>query len=229
MDLENSMSLEKSVVDDLLKYFHEHVADQKKNRWKVEKALQEDETMKLLDAKLKEHRGFGVLEEFKRNETPLFNEKIQAVLDQQTDVQKPYLSVLIGCAINVSTGSVEVETARWGEHIVKGGGVQPDAVKSDMAATFEFGTRPKQNKTQANGNNHMLECAIMGATILDYAKEKELIGIGGKVAICMISDRGTMISGDGFQFEGEEISAVINDKRVQMSPFYKKLGRGGLI
>lgn len=215
----------KEKISELLGHFNTHVEEQKSKRWQIEEALQKDPIMKQLNEKLLEQRGKGILEEITENETPLFHPKIQAVLkDDITSTTAPFHSLLVGCAVDVNNNTVTTEVAHWGEGLVKGGGVKSDALKPDMQAVFEFGTRIKQGE-----KNNILECALIGATILDYAKKNQLPGIGGSVAVCIMSRLGLALSGQNFKFDKEKIFAKINEVELPMRYYYQLKGIVGLL
>lgn len=215
----------KEQVSELLSHFNTHATNQKSKRWQIEEALQKDPIMKQLNEKLLQQRGKGILQELTENETPRFHPKIQAVLnDDMISVTGPYYSLLVGCAVDVNKNSVTTEVAQWGQGIVKGGGVTPDALKPDMQAVFEFGTRIRQAE-----KDNILECAFIGTTILDYAKKNQLPGIGGSVAVCILSRLGLALSGQNFRFDNEKIFAKINGIELPMRYYYQLKGTAGLL
>ncbi len=215
----------KEKIDSLLEHFMLHTEEQKKTRWKVEKSVLKDPIIKMLNQKLLEQRGKGVMEELVENDNPKFHPKIQAVLNGNTDPElQPFHTLLVGSLVDVNNRTVHTEVANWGEGLVKGGGVRPDALRPDMQAVFEFGTR----QLQKEGDN-MLECAFIGTTILDYAKKENLSGIGGNVAVGILSKRGLRLSGQNFRFEGENVFAKVNGVEVPMQFFHQMGGKGGLL
>ncbi len=215
----------KEQISSLLTHFKSHAEEQKSKRWQIEEALQKDPIMKQLNEKLLQQRGKGILDELVENEKPRFNHKIQSVLnDEVSPASIPYYSLLVGCAVNVNDGLVETEVAQWGQGIVKGGGVTPDALRPDMQAVFEFGTRIKQAE-----KDNLLECAFIGTTILDYAKKNQLPGIGGSVAVCILSRLGLVLSGQNFRFDGKKIFARINGVELPMQYYYQLKGTAGLL
>jgi len=225
IDFTKSKFPAKEKVSQLIKYFNSHAVEQQGKRWQIEEAVKKDPAMKLLNEKLVQHRGKGILQELTEDETPRFHPKIQAILDGNTSLTNaPYDSLLVGCGVDVSNNNVTTEIARWGEGIVKGGGVKSDALRPAMQAAFEFGTRIKQNE-----KDNILECAMIGTTILDYAKKNQLPGIGGSVAVSIISQLGLSLSGQNFRFDGDKIFANINGTELLMKYYYQLKGTAGLL
>ena len=132
--------------------------------------------------------------------------------------------MLVGSLVDVNNQTVDTEVAHWGEGLVKGGGVRPDALRPDMQAVFEFGTRQQQKE----GDN-LLECGFIGQTILDYAKKENIPGIGGNVAVAILSKHGLGLSGQNFRFEVENVFAKVDGVEIPMRYFHQMGGVDGLL
>lgn len=222
--IERSKILPRAKLDDLLRIYSEEQEKGRANRHQIVEALEKDATMKIIDAKMKAEAGRGVLESLEISSIPKMPEHIEEAAQDINGKSSKRDSFIFCLEIAITQGGVSLrrEEAEWGQLISRGtAGISSGDVPSSLLATIEL--MPGKDKNL----EHMVEGAMMSATIMDLAKERGITGIGGQVIITSIKDGRNQIMGSGNAVKFTPSGMLINANGGfrQIVPFVKYLAK----
>lgn len=211
------------ILKHLVEIYEEKSRKDQLKRHLTEKALLHDSSLQLLDKKLIESTGLGVIEQLDKSSKPSIPNYIQKAintkngyLDEQVD------SLVFSISINVSNRKIIIHSAEWGDLLAFGtDGITKADIPMDILAMLEL-------SGITGTNDHMLASVIISRTILDLAKEKKIQAIGGGVTVAIVKKADFQITGDGLKTGPGIFSIKINGIETPLTPFtlYNQLSKG---
>lgn len=201
-------------------YKEEHKFDVKKEK-EIRKALEEDETMQLINKKMKVQAHKNIFDSLKESNNPLIPDFIKKAIRQQEEEIKELPDYFLFCIeFGISNNKLEFNKsgAEYGQYIARGQGkITEDEIPESLLATIEL--NPNKSKNQ----EHLFEGTLISRTILDIAKEKKLNGIGGTVIInCLKKDKSEIMSGN-CKFVNNKMYINIHNQLIEPVFFGKVL------
>jgi hypothetical protein len=190
-----------------LRIYKDEQAKGRANRHKIVEALEKDKTMKLLDTKMKAEAGRGVLESLELSSIPKIPEHIEEAAQniEGRSLKRDSFIFCLEIAVTQAGVILHKEEAEWGQSISRGtAGISSGDVPASLLATVEF--MPGKDKNL----EHMVEGAMMSATIMDLARKRGITGIGGQVIIASIRDGRNQIMGSGNAVKFTQVGMLIN-------------------
>jgi hypothetical protein len=160
-----------------------------------------------------------IMENLSLSAIPKIPDYIQKAIDTNNGNIEEYPdSFLFGAYLRIKERTVTLETAEWGEVLAYGANnIRKKTVPEDLLATLEFFRGKEKNKP------HLLESALMTATILDIARDNNIASIGGTVIIVSSTKEGEMIMGKDVVFKENNTSVRVNGVEIPLIPFDKYL------
>ncbi|NCO04726.1 MAG: hypothetical protein GW939_01105 [Candidatus Magasanikbacteria bacterium] len=201
-------------------YKEEHKFDTKKEK-EIRKALEEDETLQLINKKMKMQANKNIFDTLRESSHPQIPDFIREAISQQKETLDDLPDYFLFCVeFGVLNGKLEFNksSAEYGQYIARGQGkITEDEISDSLLATIEL--NPNKGKNQ----EHLLEGSIISRTILDIAKEKKLNGIGGTVIInCLKENKSEIMSGN-CKFIDNKMYINIHNKLIEPVFFGKVL------
>lgn len=211
--------ISKEKLEELLLLFEKRREEDRPNRERFRnEVFPNDPTFQLLDKKMREDSGRGVLEALDEGNSPKFSKWIEDALAKGTEEIDMPDSLIVGIVIDTASGVFKREVAEWGEFLAYGARLKKEDLPSDIVATLELSHIKDERQNPA-----MMEGAILTTTILDTAKKRNIGTIGGTVVLI------SSLADGNFYIQGKDLRNMPNGEyclefygqKVPLMPFHK--------
>lgn len=214
---QRSKSIDPIKLEELVKIFkRKSIKDRATNSARMEELVKTDPLMKLINEKMKKEAGMTVMENLALSAIPKIPDYIKNAINTNNPNLEEYSdSFLFGAYLNIKEKIVALETAEWGEVLAYGDRIRKETVPEELLATLELFRGREKNKP------HLLEGALITATILDIAKNNQIASVGGTVIIISSAKDGEMIMGKDIIFREKNTAVRVNGIELPLIPFDK--------
>ena len=209
-------------LQELVKDFKDSIGKDNVNLIKAEESLKDDPIFKILDQKIKEGTGKGAMSHIEESRIPYVPKEIEDAINSGSGEINYPDSLIFSTRVEVSSKTVLIESAEWGEFLAYGDRVKKENISSGLLANLELYYARKKGE-------FIMGAAILTSTILDYASDFEIRSIGGTVIIMPIDERGASISGKDLVMQPQNTHLLLNGVRIPLVPFFhyhKKMKAG---